>query len=166
MEDSEDLNKFTLSSAQTTEETNHQLVDNLPSPGSIEFKLNGYDCEGLLCPGLLFNFISEKEAQELDFDVHPQDIWMPGICDNNIKITGIALASLSMEGICETTSFLITQQTGSLVLGKPFMKDFLADIIYAYPSAPALSVLDSKGTEHLFTLSPDVGIHIGGLNDL
>ncbi|KAA1107365.1 hypothetical protein PGT21_011298 [Puccinia graminis f. sp. tritici] len=38
MEDSEDLNKFTLSSAQTTEETNHQVVNNLPSLGSIGVK--------------------------------------------------------------------------------------------------------------------------------
>ncbi|KAA1098428.1 hypothetical protein PGT21_035147 [Puccinia graminis f. sp. tritici] len=153
MEDSEDLNKFTLSSAQTTEETNHQVVNNLPSPGSIGVKLNGYDCEGLLCPGLLFNFISEEEAQELDFDFHPQDIWMPGICDDDIKISGIALASLSIGGVFETTSFLVTQKIGPLILGKPFMKDFSAVINYNEPEPPILKVSDPGGIEHLFPIS-------------
>ncbi|KAA1123562.1 hypothetical protein PGTUg99_010997 [Puccinia graminis f. sp. tritici] len=153
MEDSEDLNKFTLSSAQTIEETNHQVVDNLPSPGSIAVKLNGYNCEGLLCPGLLFNFISEEEAQELDFDVHPQDIWMPGICDDDIKISGIALASLSIGGVFETTSFLVTQKIGPLILGKPFMKDFSAVINYNEPEPPILKVSDPGGIKHLFPIS-------------
>ncbi|KAA1082898.1 hypothetical protein PGT21_019678 [Puccinia graminis f. sp. tritici] len=149
----EDLSKVTLSSAQTTEETNHQVVDNLPSLGSIGVKLNGYDCEGLLCPGLLFNFISEEEAQELDFDVHPQDIWMPGICDDDIKISGIALASLSISGVFETTSFLVTQKIGPLILGKPFMKDFSAVINYNEPEPPMLKVSDSGGNKHLFPIS-------------
>ncbi|EFP86408.1 uncharacterized protein PGTG_12364 [Puccinia graminis f. sp. tritici CRL 75-36-700-3] len=157
----EDPSKVTLSSAQTTEEINCQVFNALPSPGSIGVKLNGYDCEGLLCPGLLFNFISEEEAQKRDFNVHPQDIWMPGFCDNDINITGIALASLSMEGVCETTSFLITQQPGPLVLGKPFIKDFSAEISYNNPSAPTLSLLDSGGTTHLFAISQGVLIQIG-----
>ncbi|KAA1063780.1 hypothetical protein PGTUg99_004120 [Puccinia graminis f. sp. tritici] len=149
----EDLSKVTLSSAQTTEETNRQVVNDLPSPGSIEVKLNGSSCEGLLYPGCLFNFISKDLAHKLNLDVHPQDIWLPGVCDYNIKITGIALASLSLDGICETTSFQVTQKIVPLIFGKPFMKDFSAVIDYKEPEPPTLTVLDSGGIEHLFPIA-------------
>ncbi|KAA1085548.1 hypothetical protein PGT21_010711 [Puccinia graminis f. sp. tritici] len=145
----EDLSKVTISSAQTTEETNRHVVDNLPSLGPIGVKVNGYDCEGSLCPGLLFNFISEEEARKVDFDVHPQDIWLPGVCEEDIKITGIALATVAMEGISETTSFLVTQKNGPLIFGKPFMNDFLAEISYNNQLAPTLACFGSGGTTHL-----------------
>ncbi|EFP93354.1 uncharacterized protein PGTG_19087 [Puccinia graminis f. sp. tritici CRL 75-36-700-3] len=147
----EDLGKVILSSAQTTEETNRQVVDDLPSPGSIKVRLNGSNCEGLLYPGWLFNFISE----DLYLEVHPQDILLPGVCDDDIKITGIALASLSLEGNFETISFLFTPRIRPIILGKPFLNDFLADIDLSNPLAPKLSILDSTGAEHAFPISPD-----------